>query len=123
MRLDKSNTAAIFEEGHGLIFTDGKLTGCRVGSSLIDFQLIKEFSGARMRFVQRWSLDNGVKYDMSLDDVKEILGEKLTKPADSYGEYHQTYRDGKSTVQLYFASSSNRFGNGETFHSHPIGRK
>jgi hypothetical protein len=116
VRLDQSNTAAIYENTYAYIFNEGKLEGIRISSTLIDHVLSSEFSEKRFYVQQRWQLDNGIKPEMSLPAVREILGKRMKSATDYDSKHRQYYEDGDSVVYLFFSHWVDR-GEADTAYS------
>jgi len=106
VRLSAGNSAIFFDGEVSYIFTDEKLSGVTVGMSLIDSQITRYFSGREEFRRIGWKLDNGIRENMDLDDVKKILGDKLKKSGIIPSEYRQYYEDGASEVHLSFSSTT-----------------
>lgn len=103
VRLNSENTAAIFNNSQAFIFTEGKLTGIRVGHSLIDHQLITQYRGTIFLQPLRWKLDNGIGPETSLVEARKILGDQLQATERHQAKYHQSYEDGESVIDLFFS--------------------
>ena len=116
VRIDASNSVIFFDTQKSFIFTNGKLSGGTVEYSLIDEGITRKFTGDELSLVARWKLDNGIRNQMPLEEVKKILGDRLKKEARHPSEYRQYYEDGNSIVYLSFSSSDR--GGGLTFRVH-----
>lgn len=108
LRLDKNTTALIYSASYAYIFTEGRLSGILISHSVIDHQLLNKFSPTRMYSPNQWVLDNGIKADMTLEDVREILGERLKTSSDHPSKYEQYYEDGDTQVFLFFSHYSDK---------------
>lgn len=118
-RIDAITSLIYFDTETAYIFTNEKLSGVTVGMNLIDSSIVRYFtkeSGYRM---SQWKLDNGIRANMSLEEVKKILGDRLKKRGPHPSEYQQYYLDGDSEVHLSLSSST--FNGGEqSFSVHAV---
>ncbi|MFT6574833.1 MAG: hypothetical protein ACJA16_003028, partial [Akkermansiaceae bacterium] len=97
--LNAQSNAAIYGSSKAFIFTKGKLSGIRIGYSLIESSLPESFGNTDVyRGNQEWAFPNGITYGTSLEKIRKVVGERLT--SDWLGpnsRYRQKYQDGKST--------------------------
>ena len=101
IRLSGLKTVLIYGKNHGYIFTDGKLSGLRISSSVIDWKLANQMPYQQKHSDNDWKLSNGIIADMTDTKVKEILGAKLQT------EHHTTsFVLGGCKVELNYATYS-----------------
>lgn len=103
IRLNADTTAAIYGTSIAYLFTKGKLAGLRISHSIIDYTLVRQFSGHDGYRRNFWQLDNGISQDHSLKKIKGILGDKLKPSTPGPSRHHLYYEDGNARVHLYFS--------------------
>ncbi len=97
IQLRNRKSGMLYGRDHIFIFTEGRLSGLRIDSSVIDWRLANQLQTNPWFNARKWRLDNGIKNEMSLDEVKDILGDNLKTQHHGSGYY---YRVGKTTVHL-----------------------
>ncbi len=102
-RLRQGRTAMMYGRDHLFTFTDGKLSGLRISGDLVDTELKKELPPNEVFDDLKWRLVNGILPEMSLPDIKKIVGESLRKGDNQW----YSYRTQHARVELQF----NRWGN------------
>ena len=101
IRLTALKTVLVYGESHGYIFTDGKLSGLRISSSIIDWKLANQMPYQQKHNDQDWKLSNGIMTEMTDKAVADIVGDKLKT------ENHNTFfMQGGCRVELSFATYS-----------------
>lgn len=110
LRLKGDETVMIYGKSNGFIFSGGKLAGVILTSHIIDYELAESMEKSKVFPDQdQWQLSNGIKPDMTLARVREIVGDKLSSDEHSR-RYHQYFLTEKSRVKLSF---SRNMGKGE----------
>jgi hypothetical protein len=97
LQLRNRRSGMLFGESHIFIFTDGRLSGVRISNSVVDWKLARQLQTNPSFENRPWRLDNGIKDEMLLHEVKKILGERLKENDHCSGYY---FREGKTTVTL-----------------------
>lgn len=102
--LNAQSNAAIYDNSKAFIFTKGKLSGIRIGFSLIESKLTGSYRNEDNYYAnQDWALPNGITYGTSLERIRELIGKRLTSDRNGpYSRFHQKYQDGESTIHFYF---------------------
>jgi len=88
VRITPHESGMIYGRSHCFFFTDGKLSGVRITSSIFDWSVGNRVSSISPFSSINWNLDNGLSRDSNLTDMKRILGDKLVKDGPQY--YYQT---------------------------------
>ena len=97
IQLRNRKSGMLYGKSHLFIFTNKRLSGVRISDSVLDWKLAKQLQ-TNPSFERRpWKLDNGIKDEMLLDEVKEILGERLKEDDYRSGYY---FKKGDTTVTL-----------------------
>lgn len=88
VRITPHESGLIYGRSHCFFFTDGKLSGVRITSSIFDWSVGNRVSAISPFSSINWKLNNGISRDSNLTDMKRILGDKLVKDGPQY--YYQT---------------------------------
>jgi len=98
VRLSGAETAMIYGKSHAFIFEGGSLVGIRITHSIVDWKLSNASAPSPFDGIT-WQLANGIESEMSLTQVKKILGDKLS--TKRYRQYY--YMTEKAQVELDFS--------------------
>lgn len=77
LNLGNGKSALIYGRSHAFLFTEKKLTGLRISSSIFDWKLANNLRGQFKHTAQNWSLSNGITANMKMTKVEKILGKDL----------------------------------------------
>jgi hypothetical protein len=111
LRLNGAETAMLYGKSHAFIFESGKLVGVRINHHILDWKLSANLSESSPFDGIMWQLSNGIETEMSLKDVKKILGEKLLKK-----DFHQHYYvTDKARIELDFSHYTNKGDSDEAY--------
>ncbi len=102
LRLSGAQTAMIYGQSHAFVFEDGKLLGLRISDGIVDWKLSRKLPANTVFDGMEWQLSNGIKKNMDLLQVKNILGDKL-----SNNRYSRSYQTEKAQVELDFSHWTN----------------
>jgi hypothetical protein len=98
LRLSAGESGMIYGRTHCFLFSNGRLSGVRISSDIIDWKIGNSlFSGTLFDQI-RWRLENGITRDMNLAEVKRILGDRLM--TQDYRKYYVTQ---KARIELDFS--------------------
>ncbi len=101
IRLTALKTVLVYGRSHGFVFTDGKLSGLRISSSVVDWKLANQMAYQQKRNDRDWKLSNGIIAEMTDKKVADILGDKLKTENHTTSFVHNGCR-----VELSFATYS-----------------
>ena len=108
-RLSNKITMAVYNNSTGYLFSDGKLVGIRIASTLLDFQTLNVIKGSKsLNPTPTWQITNGIRNNMALPEVQEILGERLRSTEKPFFNYHQIYEEDGNVVHLYFSKRTGK---------------
>jgi hypothetical protein len=111
LRLSAAETAMLYGKTHAFIFDSGKLAGVRISDNILDWKLSSSQVESGPFDGIGWKLSNGIEKEMSLKDVKKILGDKLSKK-----EFHEHYYlTDRARVELDFSHYVDRGENDEAY--------
>lgn len=103
LRLKRDETVMIYGKSNGFLFSGGKLAGVFVTHHIIDYELADSMEKSKIfPNEDQWKLSNGLKPDMTLASVRDIVGDKLISE-DPARRYHQYFLTEKSRVKLSFS--------------------
>src|SRR6185295_17494075 len=98
IRLNASDTVMLYGKSHAFIFTASKLSGVRISMNVLDWRLSQSIPALTPFDGAGWQLSNGIRREMTLAEVKKILGESLkTERIQRY------FNTDKARVELDFA--------------------
>ena len=118
IRISPSETAMIYGKDHAFIFAASKLSGVRITGSLLDQALSKPMVTRTPFDGIRWQLQNGIRVQMNLADVKKIVGSSLRT---EYGSIHNQYfNSDKARIDLNFAHHSGEGEKDEAYRLHGV---
>jgi len=110
VRLSGAETAMIYGKLHAFIFEGGSLVGIRITHSIVDWKLSNASAPSPFDGIN-WQLANGIESEMSLTQVRKILGDKLS--TKRYPQYY--YMTEKAQVELDFSHYTSE-GEGDDAH-------
>jgi len=110
VRLSGAETAMIYGKSHAFIFEGGSLVGIRITHSIVDWKLSNASAPSPFDGIN-WQLANGIESEMSLTQVRKILGDKLS--TKRYRQYY--YMTEKAQVELDFSHYTSE-GEGDDAH-------
>ena len=110
VRLSGAETAMIYGKSHAFIFEGGSLVGIRITRSIVDWKLSNASAPSPFDGIN-WQLANGIESEMSLTQVRKILGDKLS--TKRYRQYY--YMTEKAQVELDFSHYTSE-GEGDDAH-------
>jgi membrane-associated protease RseP (regulator of RpoE activity) len=110
VRLSGAETAMIYGKSHAFIFEGGSLVGIRITHSIVDWKLSNAYAPSPFDGIN-WQLANGIESEMSLTQVRKILGDKLS--TKRYPQYY--YMTEKAQVELDFSRYTSA-GEGDDAH-------
>ena len=110
-RLKGDETCMIYTESIGFLFKNGGLAGVLVDDwDMVNYTLQEKMNFNRVfpsDLGDTWELSNGIKPEMSLLRVKQIVGDKLSQDEPD-SRFSQTFLTEKSRVTLTFSHRSAR---------------
>ena len=98
VRLSGAETAMVYGKSHAFIFKSGSLVGIRITHNIMDWKLSNVSAPSPFDSIN-WQLSNGIETEMSLAQVRKILGDKLS--TKRYRQYY--YMTQKAQVELDFS--------------------
>jgi hypothetical protein len=98
VRLSGAETAMVYGKSHAFIFKSGSLVGIRITHNIMDWKLSNASAPSPFNGIN-WQLSNGIETEMSLAQVRKILGDKLS--TKRYRQYY--YMTEKAQVELDFS--------------------
>lgn len=98
LRLPGNLTGMVYGKTHCFLFAGGKLAGLRITHSVLDWKLTESIAPSTMFDQVKWHLSNGVTRDMTLVEVKQILGDQLNSR-----QYRWSFVSQRSNVDLDFS--------------------
>lgn len=110
VRLPDGMTGMVYGKTHCFLFAGGQLAGLRVTHSVFDWKLIESVAPSSMFDQVRWRLSNGITKNMTLVEVKEVLGDQL-----STQKYRRSFVTQRSKVDLDFSHSVSEGENDESY--------
>jgi TonB family protein len=116
IRLNSSDTVMLYGKEHAFIFTAAKLSGVRITRTVLDWKLSQDRLTQPPFDGMRWQLSNGIRQEMTLAEVKKILGDSLM--TDRYQQRY--FNTDKSHIELDFAHSSREGENDEAYRIHGL---
>ena len=102
LRLDAHRTALLYGQSYLLLCYDGSLDGLRINRSAVDGQLSRWITESAPFLSQGWRLSNGLRPEMSLKAVKEIV---KAEPAER--KYRLDFSSDACKIQLSFSHFTN----------------
>lgn len=106
--LKGQDTAMLYGNNYAFLFEHGKLAGVLLTYSTVDHQLAKRLVGSRFsQDARSWKLSNGIESEMTLPEVRNIVGAELTA-ANERSLHSQYFLTGKSRVELSFSRRSDK---------------
>jgi hypothetical protein len=105
VRITPHESGMIFGRNHCFFFTDGKLSGVRITSSILDWRINNRISAVTPFNSVNWSLTNGIGRDINLGEVKRILGERLMGDGKDGSYYYYLTNRVRVDIDFYRSSS------------------
>ena len=79
LNLEDGETALLYGNCHAFFFKRGKLVGVLLTHATVDRQLFERMAmETDFPSLRGWKISNGVKAEMTLPEVRSILGDRLT---------------------------------------------
>lgn len=97
LRLSATETGMVYGRTHCFLFRNGVMSGLRISHGVVDWKLAKAITAASVFDQVRWRLSNGISKEMSLPEVKQILGDSLRSE-----HYERSFTTGKRRVEIDF---------------------
>jgi hypothetical protein len=98
LRLTATESAMCYGQNTAFLFKAGKLSGIRITIRIFDWQLAESIAPSPIFDTIKWRLPNGICSDMTLAEVKRILGDSLRRE-----HYLWSYDTTHAHVDLQFA--------------------
>ena len=117
VQLNKSLSGMLYGKSHFFFFEENKLSGFKTGHSILDWEISQEIMAHTPFDNINWALTNGIKKEMSLTGVKQILKDKLITEGRGYKRYFLTEN---SKVSLSFSHYVDSGENDEAYTLHSI---
>lgn len=117
IQISQSKTGMIYGKKYLFLFTDTQLSGIRISHNIIDWQISNQIVGNSPFDNYQWKLDNNLKKEMSLTDVKKILGSRLETGRHGYKKLYKTT---ESTVTLNFSHYPDAGDSDDSYKLHGI---
>ena len=110
LRLNSAETVLVYGRNHAFLFDGSRLRGVLISERIFDWELTRSLSAVTAFDGIRWRLNNGIAPEMSLTEVKKVLGSTLNAE-----RYRYTYRTKKAEVELSFSHYTNEGDSDDSF--------
>jgi hypothetical protein len=91
-------TGMIYGRTHCFLFVGGQLAGVRITHSVLDWKLVESVAPSGMFDQVKWRLSNGLTNEMTLGEIKRILGDQL-----NLQQYRRWFVTQRAKVDLEFS--------------------
>ena len=108
LKVSRSTAVMIYGKSHAFVFTDGKLSGLRIASQVFDWRIANNLPADTVHTAENWTLSNGLHADMTIAEVKKLLGERLIE-----NDYRTYFDVGGRRVELDFVTYTSGDRSGE----------
>jgi ABC-type phosphate transport system auxiliary subunit len=117
IQLSTTESGMLYGKSHMFFFTNRKLSGVRISHNILDWRISQQITAVTEFDNYRWKLDNGIRNQTSLADVKKILGSNIQDEEDNY---KRVYEAGDSVVTLDFSHMTSLGENDSAYKIHSL---